>query len=442
MGDTAEASTQTLTQQASSAKGFVLRILEGPDTGKELELVDGTATIGSKPECDMQVSDHTVSGAHVRVEATPEGLLVADLGSKNGTFYLGTRVEKAVLQRGAVLRLGHTSVMVASRHPPPGPGYSQRASYGGLIGSSPAARRLYAALEQLEQLDYTALILGETGVGKERVAHEIHTHSHRAQGPFEVCDCASLSPTLVESELFGHTRGAFTGAHKTYRGVFERAHGGTIFLDEIGELPADLQPKLLRVLETHSVRRLGAADFIDVDVRVVAATNCDLGEEVKRGQFRRDLYFRLNLISIEVPPLRDRREDIPELIRHFLQEMGQGDLVLSPTTVELFTTGYEWPGNVRELKNAVARAQTMGSLPEGIKGGEHQERDAVAPPLDIDASFKDEKRRIVNAFEKDYLAAKLAQCDQNISHAARFSGMERNQFKRLLRKHGLLDRSD
>jgi DNA-binding NtrC family response regulator len=363
------------------------------------------------------------------------------MGSKNGTFYLGTRVEKAVLQRGAVLRLGHTSLMVASRHPPAGPGYSHRASYGALMGSSPAARRLYAALEQLEQFDYTVLILGETGVGKERVAREIHDHSRRAEGPFEVCDCAALSPTLVESELFGHTRGAFTGAHATYRGVFERAHGGTIFLDEIGELPSELQPKLLRVLETHSVRRLGGAESIDVDVRVVAATNRDLGEEVKGGRFREDLFFRLNLVSIDVPPLRERREDIPLLIRFFLEEMGNSDLVLSPSTIELFTTGYDWPGNVRELKNAVARAQAMGSLPEGIKGADHQPRDKSAPPLELDGRFMDEKRRIVNAFEKDYLAAKLAQCDNNISHAARMSGMERNQFKRLLRKHGLLDRT-
>jgi transcriptional regulator with GAF, ATPase, and Fis domain len=365
--------------------------------------------------------------------------VVSDLASKNGTFYLGTRIQRAVLQVGAVLRVGQTRILLASRQPPAGPGYADRQSYGAIVGASPAMRRLYAALEQLEAHDYTTLILGETGVGKELVAQEIHRHSRRAAGPFEICDCASLTPTLVESELFGHVRGAFTGAHATTRGVFERAHGGTIFLDEIGELPLELQPRLLRVLESRTVRRVGAGQAQAVDVRVIAATNRDLADRVTHGAFRQDLFFRLNLVTLSVPPLRDRREDIPLLVAHFLAAMGHADVQLSADTIELFTTGYDWPGNVRELHHAVARAQSLGEMPPELQTPEAaQESQESNPSFDVAGRFKDEKRRIVTAFERDYLAAKLAQAANNISEAARAAGMDRNQFKRLLRKNGLL----
>jgi transcriptional regulator with GAF, ATPase, and Fis domain len=422
----------------------VLRVLDGDDAGKTAEIGREAVTVGTKEGCALRLSDTAVSGRHFTVEVGPEGLVVRDLDSKNGTFYLGTRIERAVVQVGAVLRVGRTRIVLASRQPAAGPGFSSRSSYGAIVGASPAMRRLFAALEQLEAHEYTTLILGETGVGKELVAQEIHRHSPRAARPFEVCDCASLTPTLIESELFGHVRGAFTGAHATTHGVFERAHGGTIFLDEIGELPLELQPRLLRVLESHTVRRVGAGQTQAVDVRVVAATNRDLAEQVQRGAFRQDLFFRLNLATISVPPLRDRREDIPLLIAHFLAAMGQADVQLSPATLELFTTGYDWPGNVRELHHAVARAQTLGAVPPELQSAAApaadapDEADVADAAFDVAGRFKDEKRRIVAAFERDYLAAKLQQASNNISEAARAAGMDRNQFKRLLRKNGLL----
>jgi len=431
--------TDALALQNTPDQGCVIRVTDGDDAGKEIELTAGAVTIGTRPECELSLADSTVSSRHVTVEAVADGILVTDLGSRNGTFYLGSRLEKAVLQHGAALRIGRTRLLLASRQPPAGPGTSDRQSYGSITGSSPAMRRLYATLEQLEPLEYTSLLLGETGVGKEHVAHEIHRHSGRSRGPFEVCDCAALSPTLIESELFGHVRGAFTGADSDYRGVFERAHRGTIFLDEIGELPLDLQPRLLRVLEAKSTRPVGADQARPVDIRVIAATNRDLAQEVHDGTFRQDLFFRLNLVTIVIPPLRQRREDIPVLVRQFLSELGHDEVELSPATMELFTSAYDWPGNVRELKNAVARVQALGTMPEDLQGASTD----PSYPVDIDdaATFQEAKKQIVGAFEHDYLAAKLAQHDNNISQAARASGMERNQFKRLLRKHGLLGNS-
>ncbi len=436
--------TYSLVQAVATLEGCQLRVLEGPDQGASVEVGAMPVVVGTRADCGLRLSDHAVSGHHLSVVLQAEGLVVTDLQSKNGTHYLGTRIERAVVQIGAVLRVGQTRLLLASRQPPAGLGYSAASRYGAIIGGSPAMRRLYAALEQLEPHDYTALILGETGVGKELVAQEIHRHSPRRRGPFEVCDCAALTPTLVESELFGHERGAFTGAHTTTRGVFERAGGGTIFLDEIGELPLELQPRLLRVLEARTVRRVGGGESRQVDVRVVAATNRDLAAEAMQGRFRQDLFFRLNLVTLSVPPLRERREDIPLLVAHFLGELGQGEVELTPDTLELFTTGYDWPGNVRELRHAVARVQSLGTVPEQLVGagepGEQVAADAGAGEAAFAAAgrFKDEKRRIVAAFERDYLAAKLKQAKQNISEAARSAGMDRNQFKRLLRKNGLL----
>ncbi|OGQ87010.1 MAG: hypothetical protein A2289_08000 [Deltaproteobacteria bacterium RIFOXYA12_FULL_58_15] len=419
----------------TSNPGCVIRITEGHDAGREECLRKGSLIIGKSSDCGMQLSDTTVSGHHLSIEVVPEGLLVIDLGSKNGTFYLETRLERAVLQHGAALRLGRTRLLLASIQPLAGTDYSTRMEYGSIVGSAPSMRRLYAMLERIEGLDYTTLLLGETGVGKEHIAREIHAHSQRSNGPFEICDCASLAPSLIESELFGHERGAFTGAHRDYRGVFERANGGTLFLDEIGELPMDLQPRLLRVLEAHTVRRVGSGETRTVDVRVLAATHRDLTADVHAGKFRQDLFFRLNLVALQIPPLRERREDIPNLIQRFLDDLGQSNWVVSPSTLELFTSGYDWPGNVRELKHAVARVQALGTLPDDLAPSDTE----VAKNIGVVGTFREAKVHIINAFERDYLAAKLASCDNNISQAARDSGMERNQFKRLLRKHNLLD---
>jgi transcriptional regulator with GAF, ATPase, and Fis domain len=318
---------------------------------------------------------------------------------------------------------------------PAGPLYSPRNEYGDLIGLAPASRRLFAFLERLESVNLPVLITGETGTGKDLVAHEIHRHSSRKDAPFEVVDCAALPATLIESELLGHTRGAFTGAQTDYRGAFERANHGTLFLDELGELPLDLQPKLLRVLETREVRRLGGSKVQLVDVRLLAATNRDLAEEVRQGRFRKDLFYRLNAVTMQIAPLRERREDIPPLIASILRGLGNEGVPLSAETRELFTTGYDWPGNVRELKNALASAVALDMLPKELQ------LENAAPtkqPTPAGAgTYHEEKRRMLDAFERDFLEAKLRESGGNLSQAARAAHVERNYFKKLLRKHGI-----
>jgi two-component system, NtrC family, nitrogen regulation response regulator GlnG len=436
--------TEVLAQTPALEQGCLVRVTEGEDLGVELELPLGVAVIGTRDDCDLRLTDGAVSGRHLQLEVTADGIVAVDLGSTNGTFYLETRVERAVVKHGASLRLGRTRLLLISRQARAAAKTSARASYGALIGASPAMLELYAVLEQLEAFENSTLILGETGSGKELVAREIHAHSKRAIGPFEVCDCGSLSPTLIESELFGHNKGAFTGAHADYRGVFERGDGGAVFLDEIGELPTELQPKLLRILDTHQLRRVGGVETFKVDVRVIAATNRDLPELVNTGKFRQDLFYRLEIITVRVPPLRERREDIPLLITHFLRALGQEGLPLSPATVELFATGYDWPGNIRELRNAVERVRTIGMLPDGIDAvaGAGSRPGVASVDVDVDGPFQEAKRKLIAAFERDYLAAQLKQSNNNISQASRASGMERTQFKRLLRKHGLLGSDD
>ena len=435
--------TEVLAQTPPPDQGCLVRVTEGDDVGLQVDLPSGVAVVGTRDDCDLCLTDGAVSGKHLQLEITPDGIVAVDLGSTNGTFYLETRLQRAVLKHGASLRLGRTRLALSPRQPQVDAKTSHLSSYGALNGTSLAIRRLYGVLEQLEAFENSALILGETGVGKDLVAREIHAHSKRANGPFEVCDCGSLSPTLIESELFGHAKGAFTGAHADYRGVFERGDGGTVFLDEIGNLPAELQPKLLRVLDSHRLRRVGGAEPLKVDVRVIAATNRDLPQLVKADQFRQDLFYRLEVITVRVPPLRERREDIPLLIKHFLGVLGQEELPLSPATVELFVTGYDWPGNIRELRNAVERVKAIGLLPENIDvAAAPNNGRADALSVAVEGPFQEAKRKLITAFEHDYLAARLKQSDNNISQAARVSGMERNQFKRLLRKHGLLGSDD
>jgi DNA-binding NtrC family response regulator len=436
------ADTQTIplatVSDAPALPGCLIRVLSGASEGQALVLEEGEAVVGRGPDCDLVLEDGQVSNRQLRVRVAEQGFEVTDLGSKNGTYYMMTRIERAVLSHGATLEVGNSRLLISPRVSEQGDHYSQRSHYGALLGTSPAMRRLYRVLEQIEPTQLTTLILGETGVGKELVAREIHAHSQRAQGPFEVCDCASLAPNLVESELFGHRRGAFTGADSNHPGTFSRAHGGTIFLDEIGELPLALQPKLLRVLESRQVRPLGSSTTVDVDVRVIAATNRPLETEAQRASFRQDLYFRLAEVTVEVPPLRERRTDIPLLARGLLKEMGSGELELSPATLELFVTGYVWPGNVRELRNALARFRVMGTTP--MEFGEVTDGRAE-PSLEVHVGepFQEEKRRILDAFERDYLSRQLQLAEHNISQAARASGMERMNFKRLLKKHGLLE---
>jgi len=429
--------TEKLDGVGMTVTGCRLVVLDGPDAGKELDLPDGEAVVGTDAGCDLRLTDRAVSTEHLRVQPAADGVRVADLNSTNGTRYLGTQLHDATVAHGAVLTLGRTRLAISSRHPPPGSDCSDRSSYGEIIGGSVAMRRLYALLEKIEPFNYPVLLQGETGVGKELVAKEIFRNSTRGAESFEVLDCGTLPAQVAESELFGHEKGAFTGAVGKHQGIFSRASGGTVFLDEIGELPLELQSTLLRVLESGELRPVGGSAMQTVDVRIIAATNRALADEVEAGRFRQDLYYRLNVVTITIPPLRRRREDIPDLLQRIIQEHGLSDLELSPDTVEQFTCGYHWPGNVRELKNAIMQVLSLGSSPEQVLAARAgAEPSVVANP---DEPFREARKKLLDGFESDYLSFQLARSDNNITRAAEQSGLDRSHFKRLLKRHGLLD---
>jgi two-component system response regulator GlrR len=318
----------------------------------------------------------------------------------------------------------------------PLPSFSpQTGRFGPLVGASPAMRALYARLARLPLHDATVLIRGATGTGKELVARTVHDTSLRAAGPFVVLDCGSLPEALLDAELFGHSRGAFTGAITPRPGAFEAAHGGTLFLDEVGELPAALQPRLLRVLESRTVRRLGENHTRPIDVRFVAATHRDLGAMVRAGAFREDLYFRLAVLTLTVPPLRERPSDIPALLEHFLPPSAHA--LLTPAVVAA-AISRAWPGNVRELRNFAERLLALG--PEEALAAASMSGAGEAIPLDpelLDLPFREARQRAVAQVEKAYLAAQLGRHGGNVTAAAAAAGLNRTYLHRLLNKHRL-----
>jgi transcriptional regulator with GAF, ATPase, and Fis domain len=306
-------------------------------------------------------------------------------------------------------------------------------SFGALLGASVAMRKLFAFLEKVAASEINVLIEGESGTGKELVAAEIVQRGPRADGPFVIVDCGAVSPNLVESELFGHVRGAFTGADRDRVGAFETANTGTVFLDEIGELPLELQPKFLRALEAREVRRVGETRARKVDVRVIAATNRDLEREVNKGRFREDLYFRLAVMSVRLPSLRERLDDLPLLIRGFLGSLGVPEQIrLFPPQILAELSTYDWPGNVRELRNYVERTVV---LEEPLMALRRQQ--PAGAGSDPQMPFKIAKDAVVDAFERNYVTALLDGAAGNVSRAARSGGMDRMYLHRLIQKHGL-----
>ena len=301
--------------------------------------------------------------------------------------------------------------------------------------------QIFGLLKKVAPMDVGILITGETGTGKELVARALHEHSGR-KGEFVVLDCGSIPENLIESELFGHEKGSFTGATSAREGAFERAQGGTIFLDEIGELRLDMQPRLLRVLENREVRRVGGSDVIDVDCRVVAATNRDLAKEVAEGNFREDLFVRLSVINVALPPLRARKEDISAIILHALgtAEVVQRHGVKRLSAPALHTlVNYAWPGNVRELMNVVSHVLTFSEgpdidvqhLPPRLTGGTRQ-----GPlPFNEHLGFHEAKEQLLENFEREYLTALLKRCEGNVSRAARESELHRKSIERLVKKY-------
>ena len=421
-----------------------IEVVKGPDAGRSEERPSVSVSIGSGQDCDFVLTDPTVSRLHLHLRLERDALRVIDADSRNGTRIDGTSIRDAYARPDSLIVLGNTTLrlrMLADVVELP---ISAHDHFGRLRGQSIAMRRVFTVLERCASTPSTVLIEGETGTGKELVAQGLHAASPRAEEPFQVFDCSAAAPSLIESALFGHTRGAFTGATADQPGVFETADGGTLFLDELGELPLELQPKLLRVLELGEVRRLGSQVSRKVDVRIVAATHRSLAREVDRQRFREDLYYRLAVITVRLPPLRERLEDIPLLVRQFEADLAARSaqpLAPLPDSVVRELCTQTWPGNVRELRNAVERLHTLGIPPAS---------DAPAPSLPAPGALGVRltepllmgRQRIAEAYEREYIERALQETGGNISRAALLAKVGRKFFQQAMKRYGLREESE
>ena len=441
------ASTRAERQSDAPYHELFLIVVSGLARGKRVPVRD-RVRVGKSSDNDLVLPDDTVSRHHCEIVRTENGIVVRDLESTNHTKVGRTKVREATIDDGTTLTVGNVEVVLRSE---PGRAHvlpSEASRFGDALGPSLAMRTIFGVLERIAPTDASVLIEGETGTGKDVLARSIHSYSPRKDDPFVVVDCGAISYNLIESELFGHERGAFTGAVSARQGAFEVAGAGTIFLDEVGELPLDVQPKLLRVLEAGEFRRVGGNRVAKANARIVAATKRNLKEEVDRGKFREDLYFRLSVVPITVPPLRTRREDIPPLIEHFLELARQRDpaaasISLSRETISSLTA-HDWPGNVRELRNVLDRAIYMATASD-----ENELRlvdlPVTAAPggskgvIDFDAgqSYREVRANFEADFERRYVSWLLDRHQGNISAAAREARMDRKHLYDLARKHGL-----
>jgi DNA-binding NtrC family response regulator len=435
--------TQPLQSLTLPVRALRVEVLDGPQSGETVNVTSEKLTVGTAEGNDLRLSDPTVSRYHLELARGPQGTAIVDHGSTNGTFVGNVRIFRAAASPGTVLRVGETrlrvldgeDVAVALRPEP---------RFGGLLGASAVMRRLMAKLERAAQGDAAALLLGESGTGKELIARALHETGPRKDKPFITVDCAALTPTLVASELFGHERGAFTGADRAHAGTFERANTGTIFLDEIGEVSAPLQAMLLGVLERRRFRRLGGNADFSTDVRVISATNRDLRAEINAGRFRLDLFYRLAVVTLDIPPLRERPDDIPLLMEQFLRECGADqplDAMISPSTLD-YLKQYSWPGNVRELRNFVEATFLMGEMPSVSGEGSSAPAPAVPAPTELtDGLLEDDYRtarlKLLEAFERKYLPRLLERAAGNVTQAAKMARMDRSYLTQLLSRHGL-----
>jgi DNA-binding NtrC family response regulator len=437
--------------------------------------------VGTSSDCDLILPDPRVSRRHCELRITERGVLVRDLGSKNGTLVRGVPLIEALLPPGVPITVGNSEVVIEPTGPAAVMPLSTNPSFGEAIGQSVQMRALFAKLERAAPTDETVLLLGESGTGKEVLAKGIHAHSRRKDGPFVVVDCGALTPNLIEGELFGHVRGAFTGAAAARTGLLELANGGTIFIDEIGELPLDLQPKLLRAIESRQIRRLGASDYQPFNVRVIAATHRNLRARATEGSFREDLYYRLAVVEVHVPALRERKDDIQVLVERFLatRDPPRSLQDLPAHTVALLQA-YDWPGNVRELRNTVARMVLFPELISeliGPAGGDGKGAGAPAGPgrtnappppgkseargplaasegeraspgapenADIDRlghllelPLPEAREVVLEQLERSYVAIKLKQHAGNVSRAADAMGVSRQLVHRLIDRYNL-----
>ena len=425
---------------ATTVRRFTLRVVEGPDAGALCASTGERLSIGTHPSNQFCLSDRTMSRFHCEIELGEGRALCRDLGSRNGTRVDGVLIQGAFLRRGSVLALGRNRVMFELADERVSIPLFEGDHFGLLAGRSPAMRAVFARLARAAESDITVLLRGETGTGKDQAAESLHRLGPRANSPFVVVDCGGLPGHLLETELFGHARGAFTGADRDRTGAALAADGGTLFLDEIGELDLDVQPKLLRLLERREVQRVGESRPVPVDVRVIAATSRNLRREVNAGRFRSDLYYRLAVIEIVMPPLRERLEDLPLLVESLLHRSGeanspQAGALRGPDFVSRLGR-HDWPGNVRELRNYVESCLALAdhAPPPGDTAGPSH---AAGPTVDISLPLKSARERWVRWFERRYLEGLLGAHGDNVSAAARAAEVDRVYFHRLLRRVGL-----
>lgn len=407
-----------------------LRVVEGPDSGAATQVGD-RITIGTSELCDLRLTDPTVSRRHAAAEPGTFGIRFTDAGSRNGTWVGDCSLTDVELPPGTKLRLGSSWVVVELDTDRAQDGQTDSGEshqrFGRFLGASKRVQALYSTLHRVAPTDATILLEGESGTGKELLAEAIHEHSARASEPFVVVDCGAIAETLIEAELFGHEKGAFTGADRARPGAFERANGGTVFLDEIGELPINLQTRLLRLLDRRHVARIGSEQRIDVDVRIVAATNRDLEREVEESRFRLDLYHRLAVVLVRVPPLRERNDDIDLLAHEFARQLGAANDLLSADILTRLRS-HRWAGNVRELRNYVERLVLLGDQQA------EPTDDSADPFLNAALSglpFRQARAQLLDAFTEKYIEDMLKRHNGNVSKAAESAGVARRYFYRL-----------
>jgi transcriptional regulator with GAF, ATPase, and Fis domain len=432
----------------------LLVVVSGSARGKRVKLGE-RLTVGKASDNDLVLPDDTVSRHHCELERTPLGIIVRDLGSTNHTRVGRTAVREAVVESGSTIVVGSVELLLRGEPNRTQVLPSEATSFGEALGTSLSMRQIFGVLERIAPTDASVLLEGETGTGKDVLARSIHQISTRKEQPFVVVDCGAVSYNLIESELFGHERGAFTGAVAARQGAFEIAGHGTVFLDEVGELPLDVQPKLLRVLESGEFRRVGGNKTLHAEARIVAATKRNLKEEVERGKFREDLYFRLSVVPITVPPLRTRREDVPALVEQFLDLARKRDpsasaISLTRETVSALAA-HDWPGNVRELRNVLDRAIYIATAggereirlvdlpvsPGSIAGNQPSAGNAGYPAFESEKSYREIRADFEAEFERRYVAWLLDRHGGNISAAAREAKMDRKHLYDLARKRGL-----
>ncbi len=419
-------------------RGATLTVTRGPDAGRTVKVTSPSFVIGSGPSADLRLSDASVSREHLRLTLAANGVKLHDQ-SKNGTRLGGLRVIEAVVTQDVALTLGQTTLSIAIDAEAVILPMSSRESFGEALGVSPLMRHLFAVLEQAAASDITVLLEGESGVGKDVLARAIHAASARKEGPFVVVDCGAIPPSLIESELFGHDKGAFTGATESRRGVLEEASGGTLFLDEIGELPLELQPKLLRALKAKELRPVGARSSKRIDVRVVAATNKKLAESVARGHFRDDLFYRLAVVRAVVPPLRDRPEDVVPIATAMLRRIAADPAASVPEDFASVLREYAWPGNVRELRNVMERFAVFGASPDNgeLLGDGAGKRARVARDVDSDVlelPYHEARKVVLDRFESRYFPRLLERAGGVMAKAAELAQIARPSLYRILER--------